>query len=640
MNIWIGEEGRTDAPQGLGKACVTVCLGVFLSVVGMTGIAAAADGAAQWDLRDLYATPEKWTDSYQRTRTAVASLDRYKGMLGASPEAMLVALASISDTRREVSRLFAYAFLLSDEDLKNAPNLERRQEARSLLTQLAEKTAWVAPEVQALGEAKVKSFVQRSAPLKQRFDFFLVETLRFAPHTLGLEGESVLAATGDVLAQPNNVFKQIVDAELPYPTIVIGGQKVRLTQPEYEKFRSSDQRAERKAVFDAFWSTFNDHQGTLGATLTAKVMGDVFSARARRFDTSLQQALFEDNMPERVYRTLVEQANAALPTLHRYLKLRKRLLGIQDELAYYDNYPSLFKLAAPPRFTLEESQRITLAALAPMGDDYLALLKRGFASRWSDPYPRAGKAAGAYVVGSAYDVHPYVLLNHNDDFLSLSTVAHEWGHAVHSLLANASQPYEKADYSTFIAESASIVNELLLGDYLVRTAKSREQKLFFLGEQLELMRQTFFRQVQFAEFQLEINEARERGQPLSGASLTDRYCSLLKRYYGEAQGVMKIDPLYCNEWAYVPHFYYGYYVWQYATSMAGAAQFAEEIQGGNGTQARDRFLAMLKAGGSDYAYEIYRRAGVDLGQPPPYKALVRRMDRIMDEIEALERAPR
>jgi oligoendopeptidase F len=610
-----------------------------MSVGGATPTAVAA-AAAQWDLRDLYTSNEAWSTSYQRTRATIDALDRYKGTLGTSADAMLAALVAISDARRETSRLFAYALLMSDEDLRNAPSLERRQQAQSLFTQLAEKTAWIAPEIQALGEAKVRGFIGQSPVLARRFDFFLADTLRFAPHTLGLEAEGVLAATGNVLAQPNNVFQQLVDAELPYPTIELRGSKVRLTQSEYEKYRTSGDRAERKAVFDAFWGAFQSYQGTLGATLTTQVMGDVFSASSRRFDNSLQQALFEDNMPERVYRTLVAQANAGLPTLHRYLRLRKQLLGIQDELAYYDNYPSLFKLAEPPHFTLEQSQKVTLAALAPMGDEYLALLKRGFAARWTDPYPRTGKRSGAYVVGSAYDVHPYVLLNHNDDFESLTTVAHEWGHAVHSLLANANQPYEKAAYSTFIAESASITNEMLLGDYLVRNASSREQKLFYLGQQLELIRQTFFRQAMFAEFQLAMHELREKGQPLSGATLTDKYCALLRRYYGEAQGVMKIDPLYCNEWADVPHFYYGYYVWQYATSMAGAAQFADDMQGAKGTATRDRFVAMLKAGGSDYAYELYRRAGVDLGEPAPYQALVRRMDRIMDEVEALVRAGR
>jgi oligoendopeptidase F len=629
FSIRLGQPGRAIAPA---------LFSVLMAAGGVTK--AAAESAAQWDLRDLYASNAAWISSYQRTRASIDTLDRYKETLGASADAMLAALVAISDARRETARLFAYAFLLSDEDLRNAPNLERKQEAQSLYTQLAEKTAWLAPEIQALGDAKVRSFITQSPLLARRFDFTLADTLRFAPHTLGLEAESVLAATGNVLAQPNNVFQQLVDAELPYPTIEIGGDKVRLGQSEYEKYRSSPDRAERKAVFDAFWGAFRSYQGTLGATLTTQVMGDVFSARSRRFDNSLQQALFEDNMPERVYRTLVAQANAGLPTLHRYLRLRKQLLGIEGELAYYDNYPSLFKLAEHQRFTLEDSQRITLAALAPMGDEYLALLKRGFAARWTDPYPRAGKRSGAYVAGSAYDVHPYVLLNHNDDFASLTTVAHEWGHAVHSLLANANQPYEKAAYSTFIAESASIANELLLGDYLVRNAASREQKLFYLGEQLELIRQTFFRQVMFAEFQLTMHELREQGQPLSGATLTEKYCSLLRHYYGEAQGVMTIDPLYCNEWAYISHFYYGYYVWQYATSMAGAAQFADDIQGAKSDAARERFVTMLKAGGSDYAYELYRRAGVDLGEAAPYQALVRRMDRILDEVEALVRAGR
>ena len=604
--------------------------------------AAAAQGAAseRWDLTALYATPQAWSQSYQRARTDVASLERFKGTLDSSAEAIFAALAAISDARRELLRLYSYASLRSDEDLRDAANLERKQQAQSLLTELAQKTAWLAPEVQSLGRQRVRAYIEQSADLRRRFDFFLNETLRRAPHTLGIEAESVLAATGDVLAQPHSVFEQLVDAELPFPTLDIEGKKVRIGHVAYEKYRASDDRAVRKVVFDAFWGAFNGYQGTLGANLTAQVMGDVFSARARRFGNSLQQALFEDNMPEGVYRTLVAQANAGLPTLHRYLKLRKRLLGIQGELAYYDSYPSLFRLASPPSFSLEESRRITLLALAPMGEEYLDLLRRGTGSQWSDSHPRLGKSSGAYMNGLAYDVHPYLLLNHDDDFESLSTYAHEWGHAVHTMLANANQPFETAHYSTFIAESASIANEMLLGDYMVRRAGSREEKLFYLGKQLESIRTTFFRQVMFAEFQLQMHDMRERGEALSGASLTERYCTLLKHYYGEALGVMTIDPLYCNEWAFIPHFYFGYYVWQYATSMAGAAQFAEQIQGRDGSAARERFIALLKAGGSDYADELYRRAGIDLGQPEPYLALIRRMNRIMDDIEALATSAR
>jgi oligoendopeptidase F len=235
--------------------------------------------------------------------------------------------------------------------------------------------------------------------------------------------------------------------------------------------------------------------------------------------------------------------------------------------------------------------------------------------------------------GSAYDVHPYLMLHHHDDYDSLSTFAHEWGHAVHTLLTTKNQPYEKSDYSTFTAESASIANEMLLNDYMVAHAKTKEERLYYLGEGLEAIRGTFFRQVMFAEFELQIHEEVEAGKPLSGARLTEMYCALLKKYHGDAEGVLKIDPAYCVEWAFIPHFYYNFYVYQYATSMAGAAQFTDAIVK-EGAPASKRFLALLEAGGSDYPYDLYKRAGIDMATPAPYRALVARMNRIMDEIEA------
>lgn len=631
-------QNEAMAPRRL-KALWVATLGVVLAL-GCVDATVASEAAAPWDLRDLYPDAQAWSASYQRTQAAVEALERYRNTLGTSAESMRVALSTISDLRREVGRLSTYASLRADEDLRVALNQERRQQAESLAAALAQRTAWLAPEIQALGDAKLRSFIAQSPALAQRFDVYLLDTLRRAPHTLGVEAEGVLAASAEVLMQPAAIYQQLAEAELPYPTIELRGASVQLTQPAYEKHRSSDDRAERKAVFDAFWGAFASYQGSFGAMLTAQVMGEVFTARARRFDSSLQQALFDDDIPERVYRTLIEQAQAGLPTFHRYLRLRKQLLGIQGDLAYYDNYAPLLALAEPPRFTLAKSQALTLAALAPLGAGYAALLQRGWAGQWADPLPRPGKAAGAYVAGQAYDVHPYVLLNHNDDYLSLSTFAHEWGHAVHTLLANARQPYEKADYSNFVGETAAITNELLLGDHLVRSAGNGEQALFFLGEQLELIRTNFFRQVMFAEFQLAIHERRAQGLPLSGATLTEMYCGLMKRYHGEAQGVMAIDPLYCNEWAYMSHLYYGFYVWQYASSIAGAARFAEAIEQGPADAARDRFLGMLEAGGSKPAYELYRGAGVDLGEPAPYQALFRRMGRVMDQIEALVRERR
>jgi oligoendopeptidase F len=331
----------------------------------------------------------------------------------------------------------------------------------------------------------------------------------------------------------------------------------------------------------------------------------------------------------------VAEANAALPVLHRYLKLRKRVLGIQDELRYYDNYPPLFPLPAEAHYSVADAERLSLAALQPLGEDYLKLLRSGFAGRWMNVYPAEGKKSGAYMNGSAYDVHPYLLLNHNDDFRSVSTFAHEWGHAVHTLLTHQAQPFELSDYPTFIAESASIGNEMLLSDYMVEHARTPAEKLYFLGEAVESIRTTYFRQVMFAEFDLAMHTEVEQGRPLSGERMSEMYCSLVRRYYGEAEGVMKIDPAYCVEWAYVPHFYYDFYLYQYATSMAGAAYLTDQITRG-GAGAREKYLAMLRAGGSDHPYEIYRRAGLDMAQGTAYQALAARMTRLLDEIERLQ----
>jgi oligoendopeptidase F len=627
---------------------LTACLGLLGLRASAAARADAADraGASRapaatatditWDLSELYGTPEAWTDAYAHARMSAEALDRYKGSLGGSATAMLTALDAISAVRLASARLSVYAHLKADEDLRVAANQERRQQAQSLETLIAEKTSWVAPEIIALGADTVQRFLADSPLLTQRFDFLLRDTLRAAPHTLGDQAEGVLAAADTVLEQPGTVRALLANGELPLPTVTLsGGQKVRLDPPAFDKYRQSANRADRKLVFDAFFGAWTGYQGTLGALLAAQVMGDVFSARTRNFPTALEAAQFADDMPGAVYRTLVEETHAGLPTLQRYLRLRKRLLGIQGPLRYYDSYPPIVTLQPPPSFSVADSERITLAALQPLGEDYLDLLRRGFAGRWMNVYPHPGKAAGAYMSGAAYDVHPYLLLNHNNDYQSLSTIAHEWGHAVHTLLADEAQPFEKAGYSTFIAESASIGNEMLLNDYMVAHARSKAEKLYYLGLALDQIRSTYFRQVLFAEFELRIHEEQEQGHALSGARMSQLYCGLLRQYEGEAQGVMTIDPAYCVEWAYVPHFFRDFYVYQYATSMAGAAYMTDAILK-EGAPARDRFLTMLRAGGSDYPYELYKRAGVDMATPAPYRALIARMNRIMDQVEALE----
>jgi oligoendopeptidase F len=592
--------------------------------------------AGMWDLRDLYPTPEAWTAAHDKIKAQAETLESYKGTLGGSAAAMLKALSAISDVKKEVARLNVYASLKGDEDVRVAANQERVQEGQALNTLVNEKTAWANPEIIAIGSKKVLAFETQSPELKKRFAFTLDNALRYAPHTLSAQTEGVMASLGDVFAQPNAIFSQLANGELPRPEVKLSdGTSVKLDQAAFAKYRAVANRNDRKKVFDAFFPSFGSFQGTFGQTLTTQVQEEVFDAKVRHFPNSLADATFADNMPESVYRELVAEANKNLPALYRYLSLRKKALGIADDLRYYDLYAPIFDLPNPPKFSVEESEKIALDVDAIYGPEYVTFLKKGFAGTWMNVYPHPGKANGAYMNGSAYDVHPYLLFNNHDDYASLTTFVHEWGHAIHTLLDDETQNFDNSSYSTFIAETASIGNEMLLNDYMVAHAKNDAEKEYYLGQGLELIRTTFFRQTMFAEFQLAIHEEIEKGNALTGEKMTDIYCGLVKKYYGEAQGVTKIDAPYCAEWAEVPHFYLGFYVYQYATSMAGAAEFADMIEN-QGAPARDRYITMLKAGGSDYPYSLYKKAGLDMATPAPYEALIARMNHIMDQIDAIE----
>jgi oligoendopeptidase F len=599
--------------------------------------ATAPAGEGIWNLGDLYATPEAWTAAYEKLKGEVAPIEACKDKIVDDSATLLSCLEAMSAFQKEGLRLFTYAMLKSDEDLSISANTERKQQAQMLFVQYGAATSWFSPAILAAGKEKIDQFRSEQAKLNDVFGFMLDNVLRAAPHTLSAESENVLALAGDVEGKAGDVYDIFSAAELPFPTVKLAsGEEIKIDQAAYTKYRQENDRADRKAVFDAFWGKWKEFEGTLGANLSAHVAGHVFNAKARHYANSLESALFGDAMPETVYRQLVSQVNAALPSLHRYFKLRKKMLGIDGDLAYYDIYPALVKL--DKKFPLAEGERLSLEALAPLGEEYISYLKTMFTSNWMHVYPQPGKASGAYMMGAAFDVHPYLLINYNDDYESMSTLAHEAGHGVHTLLATKAQPFEKSDYSTFTAETASIMNEMLLQDYMVKNAATKEEKLYYLGMALETMRGTWFRQTMFAEFELKIHEEAEAGKPLSGARMTEIYCDLLKKYHGDAEGVMKIDPTYCIEWAYIPHFYRNFYVYQYATSITGAALLAERIESGDPKQ-RDIFLDLLKAGGSDYPYELYKKAGIDMATPEPYLALVARMNKIMDEMEALLAQP-
>jgi oligoendopeptidase F len=592
--------------------------------------AAASPGAA-WDLTDLYPDWAAWDAARKGVLAALPRLGGYKGQLGTSAEAMARALADISDTEKTAARVYVYAELAADADLRVSDNQARRGQAQDMYSAYGEATSWVAPEVLALGKDKVEGFIAASPVLQKRFAFQLRDTLRSAAHTLDAKGESLLAAASSPLAGPEDIRGQIVAADIPWPTVTLSdGRMQRLDDQGYTLTRDAPNRDDRKKVMETFFGKYGEYNHSLGAAYAAKIKGDIFRARSRNYPNTLAFALDGPNIPESVYRTLVAEADAGLPQLHRYFELRRKMLNLPD-IGYYDIYPPLVHLDR--KFTLPEMRTTVLQALAPLGPDYVAGLSKATAAKWMDPLPRPGKASGAYMEGAAYDVHPYLLLNLGENYEGMSTFAHEWGHAMHSLLAKSAQPYELADYATFIAEIASTCNELLLNEYMLSRAKTKDEKLFYLGQRLESLRGTFFRQVQFAEFELKAHELAEAGEGVSGETFNRTYFDILRRYMGPR---MILPDYLANEWAYVSHFFRSdfYYVYQYATSITAGTWFAHSVLEG-GKAERDNYLGVLRAGGSDYPVAILQKAGLDMTKPEPYRQLVKGFGETIDRIEAL-----
>ena len=588
--------------------------------------------AYRWNLGDLFRTEAAFDAARQQFAARLPDLDAQRGKLGPSPAGMKATLDLYFGMAKDLGRIASYATMHSDEDTRVQEALGARQEVQQLAADFATHGAWIAPEVLALPPGTVDGFLKQERGLAP-YAFFLHAIERSRAHTLSPGEEKLLAQAGLVTPAPATISGILANADLPFPEVTLSdGKKVRLDQAGYSRYRALPNRADRILVFQQFWKTYKEFERTFGTTLDAQVKRDLFYARARNYPSCLASALDNSNVPEGVYRTLIAEANHALPTLQRAFKLRGKLLGIPD-LAYHH--------IDPPRvthvdvhFPIEKGEALVLEALAPLGPEYVETVRKGFAARWMDAYPRPGKRSGAYSNGSAYDVHPYVMLNYNDDYESVSTLAHEWGHTMHSFLANAAQPYPTADYPIFVAEVASTFNEALLLRRMLAQAASDDERLFLLGSYLENLRGTFFRQAMFAEFELAIHEMAEKGEALTGAKLTQTYGELLRRYHGHDQGVVRIPDEYTVEWAYIPHFYYNFYVFQYATSLVASTQLSREVLDGK-PGARDHYLAMLKAGGSRYPYDLLKEAGVDLATPAPYRALEAQMNWAMDEIEKI-----
>jgi len=590
-----------------------------------------------WDLTELYADVPSWEEDKSTIPEQLASLESCQGKLGSSAKRLSNCLTLNSAIYRKLARLYTYSFLNKDTDLGNSQRREQHAQIENLMTLYAESSSFIAPELLAVGERRLEkllnanSFFSTNDSLKD-YDFFIRNILRQSPHVLSEKEEKLLAAAGSPLATAAETYSILTNAEIPWPELALpNGESITLNPAAYTLYRANPSRELRKQVFDKFFSSYQNYAQTLAVTLEGQVKAHIFEAKARNYSSALEQALAADNIPQQVYLSLVSTVNDNLSSLHRYLALRAKLMGIEDP-AYYDVYPPVSAIDKP--YTISTSQQTLTLALAPLGEDYQNIQQQAAMQSWVHAYPAPGKRSGAYMMGAAYDVHPYLLLNHNDNFESLSTYAHEWGHAMHSLLANQSQPFAKAEYATFIAEIASTSHEVLLMDYLQENARTKEEKLFYLLQELQSLRGTFFRQTQFAEFELAIHQRVENGEALSADTLNTLYGDLLKRYYGHGEGVMNIDQKYTVEWAYIPHFYRNFYVYQYATSISAAYYLMEKVQNG-GEKERDNYLSILRAGGSDYPYDILKKAGVDMASPEVYAAVIRRFEQVMDEIEGL-----
>src|SRR5688572_25538063 len=508
-----------------------------------------------------------------------------------------------------------------------------QQEMQQIYAQFGAEASFIEPEVLKVGTATIEKFIGAEPRLKT-YTFYLRDIVRRAPHTLTDAEEKLLADAAPLAGSASNIYGILTNADFPYPTITISdGRMVKVDQAGYSELRTSKNRADRKAAMSSFFGSLGGFSRTFGTTINSEVQKVLFYARARKYASNLEASLDPANIPVTVYTRLVAGVNRHLPTFHRYLKLRKRMMEISDDLHYYDLYAPLVS-SVDLGYSPEEAQKHVLAAFAPLGSDYQGVVHRAFKERWLDWHPTDGKRSVAYSNGGAYDVHPYMLLNYLGQYNDVSTLAHELGHTMHSYYSNKTQPYQTADYATFVAEVASTFNEALLIDHMLKQIKDTPTRLSLLGNYLENIKATVFRQTQFAEFELAMHEAGLRGEPITGDALAALYFGITKRYYGHDQGVVVVDDYVEHEWSYIPHFYSEFYVFQYATSFMAAEMLAARVLAGD-ADTTARYLTFISSGGSNYPIELLKLAGVDMATEEPLDVTMRTMNRIMDEIEAI-----
>ena len=585
-----------------------------------------------WNLSDIYETEDAWRAAKEQLVEKFPKVVAFKGKLTQSAGDLLGCLEFTSKISKEAAKLYIYVNMHSDLDTRDMKYSGLTKEMQQLFTDYGAMVAFIDPEILSAGWNLIEKFINEEPKLKL-YEKRLKNLFLQQEHTLSEPEERVLALSSMVTETTSSIYSTFSNAEMPNPEVTLStGEKVVLSAAGYSRNRAAANRKDRKLVFEAFWKNYKNYQATFGELLYGQVKKALFKSKARKYKSSLEATLKPKNIPTDVYRSLIENVNKNLPAFHRYLKIKKRMMGL-DTLKYLDLYAPAVK-GVDLKFNYELAQGMILESLELLGNEYVSTVKKAFNERWIDVYPTTGKRSGAYSNGAFYDGHPFILLNYNGLYNDVSTVTHELGHTMHSYFSNKTQPYPTSRYTIFVAEVASTFNEVLLFDYMMKTITNEDVKLSLLMDRLNGFKGTLFRQTQFAEFELKIHEASQAGKSLTGKVLSEMYMDIVKRYYGHDEDVCFVDDYINMEWAYIPHFYYDFYVYQYSTSFTASNSLAERVLNKE-EGALENYLTFLSSGGSDYPIESLKKAGVDMTSSEAFDKTIVSMSRVMDEIEKI-----
>ncbi|MCQ6280959.1 oligoendopeptidase F [Bacillus sp. EB600] len=583
-----------------------------------------------WKLEDIFPSDEEWEKEFQEVKNLIPEVKKFEGKLAESADTLFQALQNQDKLLERIGKLYAYSHMRYDQDTTNSFYQGLDDRMKNLYSQAASQLAYIVPEILSIDEGKITDFLKQKSEL-QLYKHALEEINLQRPHVLSAEMEALLAEAGEVMNASSNTFGMLNNADLEFPSIKDeNGNEVEVTHGRYSRFLESADGRVRHDAFKAVYDTYGHYRNTFASTLSGNVKKDNFNARVRKYSSAREAALSSNNIPESVYDNLVQTVNENLPLLQRYIKLRKKVLGL-NELHMYDLYTPLVK-DVKMEIKYDEAKEIILKGLAPLGEEYLQVLKTGFENRWVDVHENKGKRSGAYSSG-AYGTNPYILLNWQDNVNNLFTLVHEFGHSVHSYFTRKTQQYPYGDYSIFVAEVASTCNEALLNDHLLKTIDDEQKRIYLLNHYLEGFRGTVFRQTMFAEYEHLIHQKAQNNEALTADLLTSEYYALNKKYYGEEDIV--IDEEIGLEWARIPHFYYNYYVYQYATGFSAATALSKQILE-EGDPAVNRYIKeFLSAGSSDYPIEVLKKAGVDMNSSEPVRNACKVFEEKLTEMEQL-----